>query len=272
MNTESNNMAKSNRQPLPSLERTAIWTLGALVILSGITSLFSSTLIVFTLVALASLVLVARRIHWALLIGAFASAAIVVYILQNSAAAYLLLHPKDAFNSTTVSFALFAFIALDICCALAALIVCLAAFFQRDSQGARGRPGWVTPALSGMAGVFVGAILIAAMLPVGTSAGATNVNGMPTAHMALDSFVQSTVTVPKGSKLLLVEDVPSTHVLANGYWVNNAAHPATEAGAPSINNLQIKNGSIQIGPFNTAGTFHLYCVVHPGMNLTIIVQ
>ena len=80
------------------------------------------------------------------------------------------------------------------------------------------------------------------------------------------------VIVPKGSKLLLVEDVPSTHVLANGSWVNNAAHPATERGAPSINNLQIKEGSVQIGPFNVAGTYHLYCVVHPGMNLTIIVQ
>ncbi len=114
--------------------------------------------------------------------------------------------------------------------------------------------------------------MIAAILPAGTSAGATNVNGMPTVHMALDSFVQTTVTVPKGSKLLLVEDVPSTHILANGSWVNNAAHPTTEAGAPSINNLQIKNGSIQIGPFNTVGTYHLYCVVHPGMNLTIIVQ
>src|SRR6266487_159930 len=102
--------------------------------------------------------------------------------------------------------------------------------------------------------------------------GATSVNGMPTVHMALDSFVQSTVTGPKGSKLLLVEDVPSTHVLANGSWVNNAAHPATERGAPSINNLQIKEGSVQIGPFNVAGTYHLYCVVHPGMNLTIIVQ
>ena len=27
-----------------------------------------------------------------------------------------------------------------------------------------------------------------------------------------------------------------------------------------------------IGPFNTAGTFHLYCTVHQGMNLTVIVQ
>lgn len=272
MNTEVNKTSRSTRQPLSPLARTAVRTLVGMVIVSGITSLFSSTLVVFTLIALISLVLVARRIRWALLPAALASGAIVVYLIQNAAGAYLLLHPKDALSSPVESFTLFVLMVLDICSALVALLTCLAAFVQNNRQGERGRPSWVTPALTGIAGVFVGALLIAAILPSGTSAGATSVNGMPTVHMALDSFVQSTVTVPKGSKLLLVEDVPSTHVLANGSWVNNAAHPATERGAPSINNLQIKEGSVQIGPFNVAGTYHLYCVVHPGMNLTIIVQ
>jgi plastocyanin len=29
---------------------------------------------------------------------------------------------------------------------------------------------------------------------------------------------------------------------------------------------------VAVGPFNTAGTFHLYCSVHLNMNLTVIVQ
>ena len=47
-----------------------------------------------------------------------------------------------------------------------------------------------------------------------------------------------------------------------------------ESGAPVMNNVQISgNGSSQvIGPFNTPGTYHFYCTVHPGMNLTVIVQ
>ena len=47
-----------------------------------------------------------------------------------------------------------------------------------------------------------------------------------------------------------------------------------ESGAPGMNNVQISgNGSSQvIGPFNTPGTYHFYCTVHPGMNLTVIVQ
>ncbi|WP_443092072.1 cupredoxin domain-containing protein [Dictyobacter arantiisoli] len=34
------------------------------------------------------------------------------------------------------------------------------------------------------------------------------------------------------------------------------------------------NGSAQatIGPFTSSGTFRFYCPIHPGMNLTVIVQ
>ncbi len=30
--------------------------------------------------------------------------------------------------------------------------------------------------------------------------------------------------------------------------------------------------ALAFGPFNVVGTFHIYCTVHPGMNLTVIVQ
>ena len=33
-----------------------------------------------------------------------------------------------------------------------------------------------------------------------------------------------------------------------------------------------KSGSLKIGPFTTAGIFHIYCTIHRGMNLTIVVQ
>jgi len=36
--------------------------------------------------------------------------------------------------------------------------------------------------------------------------------------------------------------------------------------------LQINGNNAQIGPFTTAGTFHIYCSIHPGMNLTITVK
>jgi len=94
----------------------------------------------------------------------------------------------------------------------------------------------------------------------------------PAIHLGIGNFAQSTVTISKGSKLLLIDDGQFPHVLSNGTWVNNRPHPATEAGAPHVQILNVNGNSVEIGPFNTAGTFHLYCTIHPGMNLTIVVQ
>ncbi len=94
----------------------------------------------------------------------------------------------------------------------------------------------------------------------------------PTVHMGPSTFVQPNVTVPKGSKLKLLDDGAYLHILQNGSWVNGAAKTATEPGAPTVNNLQVNGGSVEIGPFTTAGTFHIYCTVHQNMNLMIIVK
>lgn len=90
--------------------------------------------------------------------------------------------------------------------------------------------------------------------------------------MGPGSFLSSSVIVPKGGRLQLVDDGTFVHILANGSWVNRQPTPAQEKGTPSVNNLQINGRSREIGPFTTAGTYHIYCTVHPGMNLTVIVQ
>jgi len=97
-------------------------------------------------------------------------------------------------------------------------------------------------------------------------------SGEPTVHMAASNFVQSTVSVPKGSKLMLVDDVSVLHILANGTWQNGGAKPMKEPGAPTVNSVQVNGNSVEIGPFTTAGTFQIYCSIHIGMNLTITVQ
>lgn len=93
-------------------------------------------------------------------------------------------------------------------------------------------------------------------------------------HMGQTNFTQSSITISKGSSINLINDTAVTHIIANGTWENNTAQPGAEPGAPTINNLQFTtaNQSQTIGPFTTAGTFHLYCIVHPGMNLTVTVQ
>lgn len=91
-----------------------------------------------------------------------------------------------------------------------------------------------------------------------------------TVHMGPSNFVQSCATVSKGSKLMLVDDVQVLHIITNGTWDSSGTpHPAKEPGAPVIPNVTISGGSAQIGPFNTAGTFHIFCTVHVSMNLLV---
>ena len=122
---------------------------------------------------------------------------------------------------------------------------------------------------------LVAAFLTACSGPGGcgsSSSGCSN-GGTPTVHMCGNNFEQSSITISKGQSLTLIDDASAGHVIANGSWINGSAQLSQEASAPTVNNLQFNGNDIHaIRPFNTTGTFHLYCTVHPGMNLTVIVQ
>jgi hypothetical protein len=46
------------------------------------------------------------------------------------------------------------------------------------------------------------------------------------------------------------------------------------AGSTFLTNVVLvpKGGSAEVGPFTIAGVFHLYCTIHQGMSLTVVVQ
>ncbi len=109
----------------------------------------------------------------------------------------------------------------------------------------------------------------------GSGGGAgTGDSGVPGVHMGAVNFVQPSITINKGSSLNLIDDVAVLHIIGNGSWVNNVIKAAREPNAPIVNNVSITSAgqSITVGPFTTAGTYHLYCSVHLNMNLTVIVQ
>jgi plastocyanin len=107
--------------------------------------------------------------------------------------------------------------------------------------------------------------------PTSTSGGGGCANG--SVHMSSNNFVQPCVNVAKGSKLTLIDDVQVLHIISNGMWdASGNAIASKEPGAPTVSNVNISGGSADIGPFATAGTFHLYCSVHPGMNLVVNVR
>lgn len=97
-------------------------------------------------------------------------------------------------------------------------------------------------------------------------------SNIPAVHMGGASFLQSSITIQKGQMLNLIDDSSSPHTITNGSWVGSTQKPAKESGAPSINQSYTGSDSAPVGPFTTAGTFHIYCIIHPGMNLTVVVK
>ncbi len=92
-------------------------------------------------------------------------------------------------------------------------------------------------------------------------------------HMQAMSFTPEQITIKKGQSIELVNDLAIVHVIANGTWNGNTPEPKIEAGAPKVDNLQVNgDATATIGPFNTAGTFQLYCTVHTGMKMTVVVK
>src|SRR5258708_6180408 len=96
-------------------------------------------------------------------------------------------------------------------------------------------------------------LIIAAVLLISPGLLATASPGAePAVHMSAGNFTQSSITITKGAKLMLVDDVSIPHILANGTWQNGTPKPAIEPGAPTINKLQVNGNSVEVGPFNTA--------------------
>jgi hypothetical protein len=162
-------------------------------------------------------------------------------------------------------------------CALIAVVAGLCATLQnyRTRASVRPAPSWLKPLLMVLSGVVVGMSLVALIVaanPQASEAGSTT-TGQPTVHMSVGNFVRNVVLVPKGSKLLIVNDTTVEHILQNGSWTSSGTVVTpVEPGAPALHNVDSKGGSLEIGPFNTAGIFHIYCIIHRGMNLTIVVQ
>ena len=210
------------------------------------------------LAAIVTGIMVATRWRWSPLLGA------VVYFLLLAGSIYILPYALSHPNETY----LFVFNVVGLALTVVGMGAGIGATVQNyrtaNGEGQHHAPRWLAGAVSGLAGI--------AANPQGSQASA-NPNGEPVVHMAPDHFAQNVVLVPKGSKLLIVDDGSIEHVLQNGRWdTSGTAHPAAEPGAQAIRNVDITGGSREIGPFPVAGVYHLYCTLHQGMNLTIVVQ
>ena len=102
---------------------------------------------------------------------------------------------------------------------------------------------------------------------------ANTANSKNAVHLGNTTFSPTSITIHQGESITLVSDTFTPHYIANGSWEQGSAKPGAETGAPVVNNVHIDGNSSQtIGPFNTTGTFKLYCTIHPNMNLTVVVS
>src|SRR6266567_1738648 len=141
------------------------------------------------------------------------------------------------------------------------------------------RLGFLTLALVVLA---IGSIFFVACTRPGTAPTAsgnggntpkTGGGGGTTVHMGSSDFLVSSTTIPKGSKLTLIDDVAVPHIIQNGtYSASGVPIPGKAPGAPDVNVQFAGSDTKDIGPFTTAGTFHIYCTIHVNMALTITVK
>ncbi|MDQ2902653.1 MAG: hypothetical protein M3Y81_03765 [Chloroflexota bacterium] len=261
------------RQPLSIFGRITFWTsivrvlggVGALVpfmILGGL----PLDILMITVSSLIIVVLMFTRFRWAPLVSIPLAALVLYLTFSEPFALFDLANPYGPnggfglFIAGVVAFAL----------SLLALGGSIGATLENYRLVPRSR--WLPAAFASLiVGLIIGATFIGFISPPPATATATT-NGVPTIHMGAGGFDHPSITLSKGSKLLLVDDSAVVHVIFNGSWQNNTPRVTQEPGAPVVNGLTLSSNSVTIGPFNQAGTYHLLCTVHRGMNLTIIVH
>ncbi len=121
--------------------------------------------------------------------------------------------------------------------------------------------------------ILVSSLLIGLIVVLFTACGGTAASGPNPVHMNEVDFLQSSITIKKGETVTLINDSAAVHYIENGTWDDNGTQrPAAEPGAPKVDTQIGGDASTTLGPFNTAGIFKLYCTIHTGMKLTVIVK
>ena len=178
---------------------------------------------------------------------------------------YILIHP----SSNMVAFDLFVLEYPLLALVIGVSVVKLVQTLRHEPFHA---PRWLSPAMGAAVGLILGAFLIGTFAQASVGNPTTGQAGRATVYLTATRFAPDVVALHPGDKLTLVDDAPVPHTITNGTWsADNRPVPGVEPGAPLINNVELNHNTVTIGPFTTPGTYHLYCIIHPGMSLTILV-
>jgi plastocyanin len=263
------------RHPFSTLDKVAFWsflvlTVGAIG--GAIALLFSGGSIdieIFALFCFIATVFVGTGIRWIQGMGSLVG----VYLLYlQFVQPFIIESLSNPRGDPRGGFGHFIGNVFTIAINILACAASITAVLQGYRGGSRKTPRWFRSVWGGVCGLAIGALLIGAVSQPAAIQTLTYTNGVPTVHLSAGGFNITSVTISKGSRLLLVDDTTSQHVLANGTWQGNSPLQKQEPGAPLVTNLSLSGNSVTIGPFSTAGTYHILCLIHRGMSLTINVQ
>jgi plastocyanin len=276
INVPGTKRSASRRWPLSPFSKIAIsGLLGVTVFGAGMWfTVGVDSFLMVGLITFVAALLVLTGIRWLPLLASLVGVLFLyVLLIVTPFPLYHLAHPTSAVTNPLLSFGLFVIIASILWCLVITVFAGIAAFIQNYAQRERIAPRWLTSVLAGAVGILVGGILIASLAPMSVVATA-DTGGAATVHLGISNFSQSSVNVAKGSSLKLIDDGAFGHNLVNGSWASGQPAPNRETGAPAVKNVAINGAgkSVAIGPFTTAGTYHIYCTNHTGMTLTIVVQ
>jgi plastocyanin len=92
-----------------------------------------------------------------------------------------------------------------------------------------------------------------------------------TVGMRHEKFSQERVTVRRGATLTFVNDSGWLHVVGPG----DEGRIGTQPGSPRMGArgafVSESGATFATGPWNTPGTYHITCSLHPEMNITVVV-
>lgn len=270
--------AERSRRPKPSVvENTAFWSTlvmallgtGIAFLVKALSGILSQQLVILAVGGVITAILLLIRIRWTTLIATLLNGYLFYIIWTQPFVKESLSFPKGPDGGLGHFYG----DVIIICTAILAVVCSLEATIQQFRGASRRTPRWYPVLIALVIGLAIGAMHIGDVsLPTAATSNASTVSNVTTLHVEATGFLQNSVTIAKGSKIKLVSDTSEEHLLFNGTWQNGTPILAHEAGAPTVNNVVLKGNSVTIGPFTTAGTYHIMCTLHQGMSLTIIVQ
>lgn len=274
---------KRTRRPLSVFSKIVIGSLlgiatlwGVLAIILGQTNLLYTTIIILLVVGF-----IATGVRWAPALGSLlCSMFFAVFLFASSFPLYHLSHPKDAYGigdnlKTFLSYVMFVVILVLFWCMIATIASGITAVVLNYLSAERKKPRWFNTVFTLFIGILLGGVLLGALSNPTTTDSTPSINGgAPVVHLGLSSFSQSSITISKGATLQLIVDGTFHHKISFGTWSLGQPAPESLPGEPVMKtwDIEASGASTTIGPFTTAGTYHLFCSIHTGMMLTIIVQ